>query len=348
MLAITLDAMRLSAPIALVIVLALAASARADAKEVDAPFPEPRTAALSWVRLPGAEGCPGTQAVAQAAEAILGHTVFVSASSADLVIEGRVEPRAEGGFRATLSLADSTGAALGERVVDADGACEALLDPLSIVLAVLVDPDAVPTSTQEPEEPEHEIETRVVIERVEVPVLVPAPPWRLDVDLTAALVVGLSPFVTVGGHASIFLTPPGFVPIGIHGAIAPWSRADLASGAFIDQLTFWAGVTICPLALRDDRFSFRACGGGDVGAVLVVGESAGEDPIERERFTVGLDVSARAGVQLVGPLALVLSAALVVPFRTEGWQRSSPPSTYYVPEPVGLVVSLGPSFELDL
>lgn len=343
--------MRLPIAIALAL-LAVTASARADAKEIDVRPEEPRTAALSWVRLPGAEACPSTQVVAQAAESILGHTVFVSASSADLVIEGRVEPRPDGGFRATLEVADSTGAALGERIVDADGACDALLDPLSIVLAILVDPDAVPatseptpTPTPEPD-PEPRIETRVVVERVEVPVLVPAPRWRLDIDLGGVLVVGLTPFVAPGGSASFFLTPPGFVPIGLHGVLAPWSRAELGGGAFIDQLAFWAGITICPLAVREDRFSFAACGGVDVGAAIVVGQS-GATALERERFTVGLDVSARAAVRLVGPLALVLAAALVVPFRTEGWQHT-PSTTYYVPEPVGLVVSLGPSLDLEL
>jgi hypothetical protein len=345
--------MRLAALSAWIVVLATTQSVRADAEEVDVDVPEARTAALSWVRLPGAETCPSTQALAQAAEAILGHTVFVSASSASLSFEGRAEPRAGGGFRATIRVADALGAPLGERVVEVEGTCDTLLDPLAIVLAVLVDPEAHEApAVVDPEEADHEpevrIETQVITERVEVPVLVPAPPWRLDVDLGGVLVLGLTPFVTGGGHASFFLTPPGFVPIGLHGVIAPFSRAELGGGANIDQLAFWAGVTICPLAVREDRFSFAACAGVDVGAVIVIGGSAGAAPLEHERFTVGADVSVRAGVHLVGPLALVLSAALVVPFRTEGWQRGAPATTYYVPEPVGLVVSLGPSFGFEL
>jgi hypothetical protein len=338
--------MRVPASI-LLAVLALAGSTSAAAQDMSTTA-APRTAALSWVRLPGAEACPTTQAVAQAAETILGHAVFVSASSADLVIEGRVEPRAEGGFRATLAVDDAGGASLGERIVEAEGACGALLDPLSIVLAILVDPDATLAERAEEPDPDPEvvIETRVVTERVEVPVLVQAPRWRLDVDLGAVLSLGLTPFVAPGGHASFFLTPPGFVPFGVHGVIVPWSRAELG-GAFIDHLAFWAGVAICPLAIREGRFRFAACGGVDVGGVFVVGQSAGTNAIERERFTVAADVSIRAGVHLVGPLVLVLSAALVVPFRTEGWRRE-PLTTYYVPEPVGLVVSLGPSLDFEL
>ncbi len=58
-------------------------------------------------------------------------------------------------------------------------------------------------------------------------------------------------------------------------------------------------------------------------------------------------IALAAGVHVIGPLAIVLSAALVVPFRTEGWQRA-PTTTYWIPEPVGLVVSVGPSLSFEL
>lgn len=333
--------------------LLVATHARAQDETVETT----RTAALSWVRLPGAEACPSTQLVAQAAESILGHTVFVSASSADLVIEGRVEPRA-GGFRATLEVTDATGASLGERVVEADGDCAALVDPLAIVLATLVDPSAQGATDapddREPHDAEPIVETRVVTERVEVPVIVEvpvevrSPPWRLDIDLGAMLVVGLTPFAAPAGHASFFFTPPGFVPIGVRGVLVPWSRAELGGGTHVDQLSFWAGIAICPLALREGRFSFAGCIGADVGGTFVIGSSPDAQPIERERFTVFAEAELRAGVHAVGPLSIALAVGLVVPFRTEGWQRGTPPSTYYVPEPVGLVVSLGPSLGFEL
>src|SRR5690348_567896 len=68
----------------------------------------PRTSSLSWVRLPGAEGCVATQTLARAAEDRLGRSVFVSAAQADVSVEGRIEPKRGGGFHAVLTLRDAT------------------------------------------------------------------------------------------------------------------------------------------------------------------------------------------------------------------------------------------------
>ncbi len=304
-----------------------------------------RTASLGWARLPGAEACPGTQAIARATEDLLGRPAFVSPADAALAIEGRVEPR-EGGFRATLAVSDASGASIGTRVVDADGGCDALLGPLSIALAVLVDPDAEPSAAPEADpEPEREQEPRVVTQVVTERVEVPGPRWRLEIDLGAVLALGATPFVSGGGELYVLLTPPGFVPIGLHGWIVPFSRAERPMGAYVDQLTSWAGLSICPIAGHDETFSLAACAGLDVGGVFVLGQ-AQITPTERERITGGLDVSVRGRVRLVGPLWAVLSLALLVPFRQEGFFGADG-TRYYGPEPVALVVTLGPSFAFE-
>lgn len=326
--------------VSLAIVVALVVLSASSVRAQDASG---QTASLGWARLPGAESCPSAQVIAQATEAILGRDAFVSAADAALAIEGRVEPR-EGGFRATLAVSDASGAAIGERVVEADGACEALLSPLSIVLAILVDPDATPTPPPPPPPPPDPI---VVHDRIEVPVPVPSQPWRLELDLGGLFEAAATPFVSGGGELYVFLTPPDFVPIGIHGWIVPFSRADYAASDHVDQLTSWVGLSICPLALRDRTLSFAACAGLDVGGVFVLGQSRAASPAERDRVTGGLDVSVRGRVRLVGPLWVVLSAALLVPFRGERFVDDVG-TPYYAPEPVALVVTLGPSFAFDL
>jgi hypothetical protein len=320
------------------IVLAPTAAAQDDAAG--------RTASLGWVRLPGAESCPSAQAIAQATEALLGREAFVPPADAALAIEGRAEAR-EGGFRATLAVSDATGASVGERVVEADGTCDALLSPLSIVLAILVDPDATPVTPPPDDPPDPIIETRVITERVEVPVEVRSPPWRLELDLGAVLAVGATPFVSGGGELYVFLTPPGFVPIGLHGWIVPFSRADFGAGLFVDQLTSWVGLSICPAAAHDETFSIAACAGLDVGAVFVVGSERTVVPTDTNRITGGLDLSVRGRVHLIGPLWLTLSAALLVPFRNQSFNYAMT-IPYYAPEPVALIVTLGPSFAFDL
>ena len=305
-----------------------------------------RTASLGWVRLPGAEACPTAQALAQATEAVLGRPAFVPPADAGLAIEGRVEPR-EGGFRATLAVTDASGASIGERVADVDGACDQLLDPLAIALAILVDPDAPPPPPPPPPPlppPPLPVDPIVVRERVEVPV--PAPPWRLELDLGGLFEVGATPFVSGGGELYVWLTAPGFVPVGLHGWIVPFSRAAYGAGAFVDQLTSWAGISVCPLAGHDEAFSLAACAGLDAGFVFVIGQSPGAVPTERERITGGLDVSLRGRVHVIGPLWAVLSAALLVPFRGEAYLDGT--TRYARPDPVALVVTLGPSFAFEL
>ena len=58
----------------------------------DAAGGEVTRASLSWVRLPGAEGCIAAPALAEAVERRLGHPVFSPAPSATLSVEGWVEP----------------------------------------------------------------------------------------------------------------------------------------------------------------------------------------------------------------------------------------------------------------
>jgi len=178
-------------------------------------------------------------------------------------------------------------------------------------------------------------------------VIVPSTPWRLELDLAGLFDAGATPFVSGGGELYAFLTPPGFVPIGIHGWIVPFSRAQYAAHDYVDQLTSWVGLSICPLAARDERFSIAACAGLDVGGIFVIGQSRSARPPEDNRITGGLDVSVRGRVRVIGPLWIVLSAALIVPFRGEHFVDDAN-TPYYAPEPLALIVTLGPSFAFDL
>lgn len=315
----------------------------------------PRSSALAWVRLPGAEACPSAQEVARAVEARLGRAVFVAAGDAELTIEGRAEASADAaGFRAVVRITDATGAVLGERTLEQPGDdCAALLAPLALAIALTIDPDAAaaervdaePAENERELEPDVRVETRVVHEVVEVSVEVPAPRWRLELALSPQVALGLLPFVAPGGGLALFLTPPGFVPILVQGAIYPWSRAELAGGAHVDHLAVLAGIGLCPLALREDRVAFLACATIDAGAQVVVGQQ-GVVTSERERVIVQLDVSARVHVRLVGPLMFHAGLALLVPFRHEAWLADV--GIYHRPEPIAGVLDLGVGIDLEL
>ncbi|HMI92186.1 MAG TPA: hypothetical protein VK509_12510, partial [Polyangiales bacterium] len=115
------------------------------------PASAQRTSSLSWVRLAGAEDCIGTQALAERVEHRVGHRVFVSASQADLSLEGHVERAPEGtAFIATLVVSDRSGRELGRRVLRATGTrCSALDPALVLVIAIGLDPDAALPATRD-------------------------------------------------------------------------------------------------------------------------------------------------------------------------------------------------------
>jgi hypothetical protein len=103
-----------------------------------------RTSSLSWVRLSGTEDCISTQALAEGVERRLGRRVFVSASQADLSLEGHVERvNRSNEYVATLVVSDRAGRVLGRRTLRVAGEkCGALEASLVLVIAIAIDPGA--------------------------------------------------------------------------------------------------------------------------------------------------------------------------------------------------------------
>jgi hypothetical protein len=131
-----------------------------------------RTSSLSWVRLSGAESCISTQALAARVEQRLGRRVFVSASQADLSLEGHVE-RVEQpeSMMATLAVSDRQGRVLGRRVLRASGGdCRDLEASLVLVIAIAIDPGA---SLAALTSPEHELsdQAKALLAQLELPKL---------------------------------------------------------------------------------------------------------------------------------------------------------------------------------
>lgn len=118
-----------------------------------------RPAALSWVRMPGAEGCIGARALAEFVEQRLGRAALVPMSRADVSVEGRISPvppipppagatdpaaGPQPRWRVELVVADAKGVSLGSRHLESDALdCHALDTELAVTIALLVDPEAV-------------------------------------------------------------------------------------------------------------------------------------------------------------------------------------------------------------
>lgn len=106
------------------------------------------SASLSWVRLPGAEDCAGAHTLARVIEHRLRRPVFVAAAEAHHLVEGYVRPHPQGGWQAHLSVRNDTGEVLGQRDLHVRGEdCTVLTEPLTLVIALTLYPDATPTLT---------------------------------------------------------------------------------------------------------------------------------------------------------------------------------------------------------
>ncbi|HSO37851.1 MAG TPA: hypothetical protein VLT33_35230, partial [Labilithrix sp.] len=108
---------------------------------------ERSTSALSWVRLPGSEACITAPELGARIEKHLGRSVLVSPSVADVSIEGRPEALGSGAARRYRVVVGGTrrdATLIGTREMISQGSdCRALDDGLVLVIALMIDPDAL-------------------------------------------------------------------------------------------------------------------------------------------------------------------------------------------------------------
>ncbi len=288
-----------------------------------------KTSSLSWTRLEGAQGCIGTRDLARAVEAILGHPVFVSASQAELSIEGRAESRPGGGFRVVLSASNRSGELLGSRELSTDERdCGAINEPVALAIALMVDPDAAlssePSAEPKPPPPVREPEPKVIEKRVPVyvPVRVeqPAPKtlpiWQGDLFAAVAVGAGYLPRPSVAAVAGASLEAPHFVPLEATLTVFLPQEQKAARGATVSFFLARGGLLVCPLAKRGETFVARLCGGAEAGLITAAGEGFDADGAG-VRGQLALSARARLSARIVGPLAVTGAAAASAPLGRE-------------------------------
>ncbi|NUP11775.1 MAG: hypothetical protein HOW73_37485 [Polyangiaceae bacterium] len=298
-----------------------------------APGPERpsigKTATLGWARLDGAESCIGTQELAQSVEKLLGRSVFVPASAAELAIEGRVEKKADGsGFRAVLSVSNKKGEALGSREIDGAGACSTINDPTSLAIALMIDPNAQLGAAPEPppkEPPKEEPKPpavsppRTVYVPVRVPVPAPMPEkpvWSGDVALGFALGFGWQPGINPGAYGSASLKPPKFVPLeGSLTFFAPFDE-EVPDDARVTFYSLYGAGYICPLEYTGKIGGVRACGGITGGFIVANPDGFDVEPKEESGIygLIGASLRGRGTIRVYRLFQLGLGADMTVPF----------------------------------
>ncbi len=294
-----------------------------------------RTSSLSWVRLPGAEGCVATQALARAVEERLGRDTFVSAAQADVSVEGRVAPKPGGGWHAVVTVRDGKGAPLGTREVSRDGpTCDALTAPLALVVAVMIDPDAGagPKPPPKHEDPPPPAPPQIIVQREEVLVPVPAPPEppavRFEGSAAATAGVGLLPGAAFGLAAVGMIEPRKLLPIPIIGFGGYWFD-DKARGEMGEQIAFSAfvlGSGFCPLFHHARGAHLYACALGQLGMLQSHPSGVSSGPGDATHLIWNGGVDLRATIIVLGPFALRMGVQGVVALLRERFygQPASP------------------------
>jgi hypothetical protein len=283
-----------------------------------APNPAARTSSLAWVRSDGADTCIGGKELAEAVERILGRRVFVSASAADVAVEGHVDPSAQGGWKATLRISDDHGAPLGSRELESQTAdCRAMDDSLAFVIAVMIDPDAAtrppaPVAPPQPAPP---------------PPAAVAPPssprWTIAPRIGMSAAFGELPFVAWGASAGLRIGPPA-VGVELLGTFfLPQEQAVPGTSSASTHYTWaYAGAAVCPTVARAAPVSLVACAGA-LGGVLTATPSGLESEQGTTNFVALATLRARVEWDLTPAVFALVDGGADVPFQRPQWNATS-------------------------
>ncbi len=276
-----------------------------------------------------------TQALARSVEERLGRHVFVSASAADVSVEGRIEKRGKGpGWHAVITIRDAKGALLGTRDVERqDASCETMNEPLALIIAVMIDPDVnltappspspsplalpLPSPPALPPAPPPAPAPAPAPPSPSPPVPAPAPappkdPFRVEGGVGAILTSGLAPALAPGAVITGLLQPPG-VPLGLRGytvlLLPSPAERDGARGTFD---TLYLGGSLYPV-LRRRLIVGMLCAGGQIGVIHSHAETKDRGIEEKTLPLWNLAAEARASFPVLPPATITAGVAGILP-----------------------------------
>ncbi len=353
------------------VLISLFFAGNARAQDAGASPAHDRTSSLSWIRMPGAESCVPTQELARDVELRLARTVFVSASQADVSIEGRIDRKgAPNHWHATIILRDSKGATVGTRELDrVDASCSGMNEQLALVIAVMIDPDAAlahhtsptptpnppPTATTPLPPPPPPIEqknpTPPPIETTTPEPKHPqkkAEPWFFEASAAAFGEVGMTPNPGFGLGVSTLLEAP-HIPIALDGAAAIFfdSTANASGGASTSFTLGYLSGGLCPLRFRNDRVHVFGCLISQLGLLRAESQGFATQTGDKLAFLYNIGLEARASLRIAGPFALRAGVSSVVPLIRFpfDYERGNQRVQIYQVSPLAVTGDLGIGFE---
>ena len=305
---------RLSLAALLVAAGLIPSSARADA---------PVTSALSWIRLPGAESCITTPELGTRIETHLGRPVLVPPTAADVSIEARVARSDAGGvrYKAIVGGTRRDGTPIGTReIVSSTNDCRSLDDGLVLVIALMIDPNALQPAPPAPAAPppsppavtreivHHE---RVVVHEVERVTASSPAPWIAQGALTGGASFARVPGVAPATSLSVRAGPSRLVAFEVSLGVVPSQTLDVGARA-VDYTLLEGGLAFCPAVAFGSRVDLGGCLGVRVGAIRSRGRGFGSDK-EVDRGLADIGIGPRIMVGIVGPVFALATATALVP-----------------------------------
>ncbi len=323
----------------------------------------PTSADLSWVRLAGAEGCPGAAAIR--AEVVRRIGKDIGSPGDGKVIEAVVE-RLEGRWSVRIATS-GCGAERTVRELTSDApTCEPLASAAVLVIALTVDPGAALS----PPRGNKTDSIQAPVPGAPAPAPPPAPP---PPGATAKPPHSSAPERAPPPPEARIAPPPGIetrvtwrglLAMGLLPGVAPglaWSAEwrippwiVLSSGLFhlpeqpAPDPTFAFGMTagwvgLCGDLLRFSRITVAPCArflAGSIHAVVrthptIVGTGPGQ------RAWAGASAGARLGVRIAGPVQAEVGADLIVPITRHAFVLRGEPEPVFLQPPVTGAIYLG-------
>lgn len=297
-----------------------------------------RGPALNWVRLAGAESCIAPVELAQRIEQRLGHRVFVRATDAIIVIEGRVGVDPKGGFTTVIRVTDASGVLYGTRefsVPEAD--CHKLDEIVSLVMAITIHHQdgasagiALPSeitaqldalfadeaSTFEPGELQTAARPQAIPDvtapapvRATKPAVARGPVWVFGVEAGFGIATGLQPSATLGTSLRARASRTSLGSLSLTAALGlPQQQSFGGEG----ELEYWPaqlGLGACPPAWRVWSTELSLCVDARVAAVHVAATKFERNETQLELWPE-VAASASARIELWEPSYLHLRLGL--------------------------------------
>lgn len=228
-------------------------------------------AVLEWDRGTLEAECERADSVRAGVEAYLGRAAFSASGEVTVSVRlARVEASGVSRVVATVQQRDGSGKVWGERAVTGEGDCASLDEPLTLVVALMLDapvrppeepvepaaptPPPVPTPPPDPVQELGEIETAPSLASMNAP--------RPHAAFLAfgALSMGGSPSVGWGGGFAVSVKPRGFIGVGAAGTALVPERQALGSGSVTVSFSSLRGE-LCPAQVLTDEAWYAACAG---------------------------------------------------------------------------------------